>query len=711
MTMDKKLRFLIVSELILFFSTNPVEAVVFDETAPWPLEPLVVTATRTEKSLSETPYAVSVVDLESDKAKTIYRTVPEALKYEPGIMVQKTGHGQGSPYIRGFTGFRTLFLVDGIRLNNSVWRDGPNNYVGTVDPYSISRIEVVRGPSSALYGSDAIGGTVNMISKANTSTETGFNLHPNVYYRFADAENSHTGHAETTGNFDDKMGFLLGLSYKDYGDVVGGDKVGLQPKTGYRDMDVNFKGDYALTPDSKLTFAHQHVQLDDAWRSHSTQYAVPWNGTVVGTDQKRSIDQQRELTYVKYHGKNLKGMFDNLNITTSFQQQDEDELRIQKNGTSNQQGFRVDTVGLTLQADKTSDFGKWTYGIEYYHDSVDSFRNNYNADGSFKNAEIQGPVADGSSYDLFDIFIQNEYALLDSLDLTVGGRYTHAAVAAEKIKDPVTKAQSTYSNDWDNLAGNARLMYHFDEQQHWNLFSGVSQGFRAPNLSDLTRLDTALSGELETSSVNLKPEQYISYEVGLKTNYDNWSAQLSYFYTDIADMIIRVPTGNVIDGQREVTKKNSGNGFVQGIEFGGTYRFHPQWTAFSSASWTEGIVAGYASSAPTLVDEPMSKMMPVLANFGLRWDSLEKKYWIEGMITIASNQDKLSSSDIRDTQRIPPGGTPGYAIYNIRGGWAMNRNVDLTLALENLSNADYRVHGSGLNEPGRNFIIGVGVMF
>ncbi|MGR8930365.1 MAG: TonB-dependent receptor plug domain-containing protein [Gammaproteobacteria bacterium] len=711
MAKNQVLSYLALSNLIWFGTSNMASAAGYSETEVTELDRLVVTASRSEKKLSDTPYAASVVELESDKAKTIYRTIPEALKYEPGVMVQKTGHGQGSPYIRGFTGFRTLLLVDGIRLNNSVWRDGPNNYLNTVDPYSIGRMEIVRGPSSALYGSDAIGGAVNMISAGNSNTETGFNLHPNVYYRFGDAENSHSGHAETTGNYDDRLGFLLGMSYKDYGDVVAGEPTGVQPRTGYRDLDVNFKGDFKLTPDSKLVFAHQHVRIDDAWRSHSTRYAVPWNGTVAGSDQRRSLDQQRELTYVKYQGKNFSGPFDNLNVTTSFQQQDEDEFRIKSKGDGYRQGFRVDTVGLTIEADKITAFGKWTYGIEYYHDSVNSFKNNYNANGSFKNSDIQGPVADDAAYDLFDIFIQNEYALLESLDLTVGGRYTHAAVDAGKMADPLTNAQTSYSNSWDNLAGSARLMYHFDEDRHWNLFSGVSQGFRAPNLSDLTRLDTALSGERETSSLNLKPEQFISYEAGIKTDYDDWSAQLSYFYTDIVDMIIRAPTGNVVGGQKEVTKKNSGNGFVQGVEFGGTYRFHPQWTAFGSASWVEGTVAGYPTSAPQLVDEPMSKMMPVMANFGLRWDSQDKDLWIEGMVTVASNQDKLSSSDIRDTQRIPPGGTPGYAVYNLRGGWLVNKHVNLTLALENLSDADYRIHGSGLNEPGRNVVLGVGVKF
>lgn len=696
---------------ILFFSACPSWVTVYAETDTLQFEPIVITATRTKKTLLDVPYSASVVELDTNKAQTIYRTVPEALKYEPGIMVQKTGHGQGSPYIRGFTGFRTLYLIDGIRLNNSVFRDGPNQYANTIDPYSISRMEVVKGPSSALYGSDAIGGTINLISRGNTRTETGFNLHPNFYYRFSDAENSHSGHAETSGNYDDKLGFLLGLSYKDYGDLIGGDQLGRQPKTGYDDLDVNFKADYAITRDSKITMAHQHVNIDDAWRTHSTIFGRSWKGTAVGTDKIRVLDQKRELSYLKYDGQNFNTIFDNLNVTFSFQQQDETEYRVRSNDKSNSQGFNVDTVGFTVQADKMTQFGKWTYGVEYYHDSVDSHNTKFNADGTISSIEIQGPVADDSAYTLFDFYIQNEYPLLDSLDMIIGGRFTHAAVDAEKIKNPVTGSQTSFSNDWNNLAGSARFLYHIDESDHWKAFAGVSQGFRAPNLSDLTRLDTALSGELETSSTDLKPEQYISYEIGFKTDYENGSAQLAYFYTDVNDMIIRAPTGNVVDGQLEVTKKNSGNGFIHGLEFSGSYRFHPQWTTFSTASWTEGHIDAFPTSAPVLAYEPITRMMPVTANFGLRWNSITQNYWLEGLITLAAGQYRLSSSDQRDRQRIPPGGTPGYTVYNIRGGWTVNKHVDLTLALENLTDKDYRIHGSGLNEPGRNFILGVGVKF
>lgn len=107
-----------------------------------------------------------------------------------GIMIQETAFGQGSPYIRGFTEFRNVFLVDGIRLNNSVFREGPNQYWNTVDPFSLERLGVVKGPGSVLYGSDAVGGTVNAISKSPALDQTGRSYSSSTTYRAASAENS-----------------------------------------------------------------------------------------------------------------------------------------------------------------------------------------------------------------------------------------------------------------------------------------------------------------------------------------------------------------------------------------------------------------------------------------------------------------------------------------------------------------------------------------
>ena len=133
------------------------------------LDPLVITATRSENT-QFLPYSVANIteDTMRDQAR---RTLPEALQYTPGVLVQKTTHGHGSPFIRGFTGRQNLLLVDGVRLNNSTWRSGPIQYWNTVDSYSLDRIELVKSQGSVLYGSDAIGGTLNAFTKSSNFME------------------------------------------------------------------------------------------------------------------------------------------------------------------------------------------------------------------------------------------------------------------------------------------------------------------------------------------------------------------------------------------------------------------------------------------------------------------------------------------------------------------------------------------------------------
>lgn len=111
------------------------------------LQRITVTATRGPLNNLDSPAIVHSRDAVELRMQRQVRTTPESLRDLPGVMVQKTGHGQGSPYIRGFTGFRTLFLIDGIRLNNSTFRDGPNQYWNTVDPLSVGSLELVKGRS------------------------------------------------------------------------------------------------------------------------------------------------------------------------------------------------------------------------------------------------------------------------------------------------------------------------------------------------------------------------------------------------------------------------------------------------------------------------------------------------------------------------------------------------------------------------------------
>jgi hemoglobin/transferrin/lactoferrin receptor protein len=261
------------------------------------------------------------------------------------------------------------------------------------------------------------------------------------------------------------------------------------------------------------------------------------------------------------------------------------------------------------------------------------------------------------------------------------------------------------------VVGSARGVYHIDKAGHWNIFGGVSQGFRAPNLSDLTRFDIARTAELETPSPGLAPERFLSYEIGAKAEYKDFALQASYFYTVIEDMIVRQPTGRVIGGNREVTKRNAGEGYIQGFEMAPSWRFHPQLTAFGNFTWMRGQMQSFATAAPVKTWQPYSRLMPTTTEVGLRWDHPNKKLWAEMTGTFAGRQDRLSADDAVDTSRIPPGGTPGYAVLSMRTGYRVTENVGLTFAIENVTNEDYRIHGSGINEPGRNFIFGLDVKF
>lgn len=663
------------------------------------LDEVVITATRSPVRLFEAPYTAEVITADQINER-LYRTTPEALRDVPGVMVQKTSHGQGSPFIRGFTGFRNLFLIDGIRLNNSTFREGPNQYWSTVNPLTVQRYELVKGPSSVLYGSDAIGGTVNAITKTPTGYGEGSGHAGRAYYRGSTAERSSTIHGELSLTADRTLGAFIAGSGKWFGDLQGGADTGRLENTGYDEADADFKTEYFFNPDTRLVFAYQFVQQNNVPRTHSTIDAVPFAGSTVGTDLRRDLDQTRELVYVQFYAEQIEGFIDTMRLSLSYHRQDEVQDRIRGDRSRTVSGVDVNTLGFWAQFESPSPVGRWTYGIEFYRDWVNSF-----STGN----EIQGPVGDDSTYDLFGVFVQNQIELTERLDLTLGGRYTFAAAEAGSVSDPVTGLPIRIEDEWDSLVGSARVSFEIIPD-HWRVFGGISQGFRAPNLSDLTRLDSALSGEIETPSPDLEPEEFLAFEAGVKADYDNFALQAAYFYTDIDSIITRVPTGNIINGESEITKRNGGEGFIQGVEAGASWRFHPEFTLFGNITWMEGETEQFPTSAPVSVTAPADRIMPLTGQIGLRWQP-DRKLWVEGVLVVADEQDKLSFLNRNDTQRIPPGGTPGYEVLSLRGGYNFHRNASLTVALENILDEDYRIHGSGTNEPGINLIVGLDVRF
>lgn len=654
----------------------------------------VVTATRSRAKTFDTPYTADSVSGGTLERRS-FRTVPQALRNVPGVMVQETSHGQGSPYIRGFTGFRTLLLIDGIRLNNSVFRDGPNQYWNTIDPFSIGRIEIVKGPSSVLYGSDAIGGTVQVFTRDPYGyAESGWGFGGRAYYRFASAENSHIGRLELTTGHGERTGLLAAATGKEFGDLVAGDPIGRQDNTAYDEWDGDVKIEHFLDARTRLVFAYQHVRQNNVPRTHRTIYARSFHGTTVGNELRRDLDQERWLVYAQLHKEDIGGAVDAVHASLSWQSQSETRDRIRTGDRRDKQGFDVGTLGFWTQLESPSAVGRFTYGFELYHDDVDSF--------STSNP-IQGPVADDATYDLLGLFVQLQ-SVVGRCELVSGLRVTYAAVDADRVANPDTGLPFSITDDWVAVVGSVHVLYHLVPDR-WNLFGGVSQGFRAPNLSDLTRFDTARSNEFEIPAPGLDPEHFLTFETGIKgRGGERFVVGLSVFYTIVRDQIIRVPTGNTnADGDTEVTKDNVGDGWIYGIELSGSWRVRPQWTIFGLVAYLEGKVDTYPTAAPVVVREYIDRLMPLTAQLGLRWDEEAGRFWAEGLVIMADKADRLSTRDQGDTQRIPPGGTPGYAVVHLRAGWKASEKLRLTFAVENLFDKSYRVHGSGQNMPGTNF--------
>jgi len=194
-----------------------------------------------------------------------------------------------------------------------------------------------------------------------------------------------------------------------------GGGTGDQPRTGYDERDADIKITYDIAANRRLIAVVQHVTQDDAWRVHKTIFAKSWRGTTTGDELRRSLDQRRTLAYLQYEARDMTALASNMTLSLSWHQQDEEQLRVRNDGRYDRQGTDVGTLGLWGQWNIPARRGPWTAGAEVYRDSVDSFRKEFNADGTPREVGIQGPVADDASYVIADAFVQKQTAIGDNI--------------------------------------------------------------------------------------------------------------------------------------------------------------------------------------------------------------------------------------------------------------------------------------------------------
>ena len=677
------------------------------------LEEHVVTATRLPHANHALPYQVT--EIPQDRLlRAQPRSLPEALAETPGVLVQKSAHGQGSPYIRGFTGYRTLALVDGVRYNNSSYRDGPSEYFGLLDVQGIERIEVLNGPASVRYGSDAVGGVISVQSERSRYADgvagTRF-LNGSQHYRHASADRSHLSRTELDLGAGRQWGLRVGYSYKDYGDVHAAG-LGRQPRTGYDEQAVDARLDVTLSDNWHMSGLHQRLRQDDVWRTHATVFARPYQGTTVGSDRLRLKDQARTLSYIRVQGQPASAVIDSARFTLSHQQWQEDGERIRGNGRSLVENFKSNMGGVDVEMTSHLAALGVRYGLDYYQDNLDSHGAQFDANGQLTAINVQGPLGDDARYGTFGAFVQAELPLGERLAVMAGSRYTHIDVNIGRFEDPASGAPTSFADDWQQFVHSLRGSYALCADDSQQLWAGISQAFRAPNVADISRYGASRSNETEIAATTLKPETFLVFELGWRGEWAPWSTSVSLFRTRIHDYIASTPTGRVVDGSIEVSKRNSASGYVQGIELGAQWRLSSHWRMQGTLAWQEGRLDSFTTLAARVsTREALSRVMPLTAHWRLDWTSTDTRSWLSGGVTFSDSARHLSAADRLDTERIPPGGTPAYVLVGVHAGHSLSPHVMLQAALDNVLDDAYRTHGSGSNEAGFGATLGMTLTF
>lgn len=627
---------------------------------------MVVTATRVEREVFDTPQAVTILDDQDiDEANTA--ATPDLFKYAPGVYMQKTNLGGGSPFVRGLTGKQVLILIDGVRLNNSYYRFGPHQYLNVVDPNAIERVEVVRGPTSVLYGSDALGGTVNLITKRRTDFAEKADTNGLLQGYYESASNGRAGRAQLEGNHGD-LGWIAGITGKRYDDIEAGGDVGAQVPSAYDEIDGDLKLNYRLAAAREFIFAQQNTRQND----------VPKTSEVtLGDKAKFNYEpQQRALTYVEYRDQSP-GLFDSVRINASYNRQKEGEeiIRASTPTVETREITDVKTRGIFAQlGSRLSDSNRLTYGVEHYRDTFDTSKESVNLVTGIATAQTPG-TPDGATYESTGVYLQDEFRLSTRADLIAGLRYS-------RFQADGAVAATSLSFDADDTSGSLNARYRLAPSL--NLVGGIAQGFRAPNMEDFFGRVDFVS---EIPNTGLQPEKSLAREIGLKYYADGTSAEIYYHDTDYEGFIDRVAVAPGVVQRQNVQDAN-----IRGVEAGVSHRMATAWLASGTATWTHG--------EDTNSGAPLRRIPPLNGALRLRYDWSER-LWGEFASVFADKQDRLAAGD-RSDPRIPAGGTPGYGVFHFNLGWKPTRGHDLFATFENLGDKLYKTHGSGIYASGRS---------
>jgi hemoglobin/transferrin/lactoferrin receptor protein len=651
------------------------------------------------------------------------------------VFVQKSQLGGGSPVIRGFEASRVLLMVDGVRMNSAIFRAGHLQNIITVDNMILDRVEILYGPSSTMYGSDALGGVVNMFTKNPTlNTNSQWKTNGNLVYRYANGQNENRTHVDVN-IANDKWAYLTSFTNSSFGDLRQGNNrsstypnfgkrlfyvtnengvdvvnsntnnVNIQKTTGYTQTDLLQK---VLFKPNDNTEHLLNIQLSNS--SDINRYdrltETASNGTPTYAEWYYG-PQLRNMVGYKLSKTNLSGYFQEMTINANYQHLE--ESRISRKFKSSNKDFRlekVDIVGVNadfLHKDKN---GEVHFGVESYYDIVNSTAYRNNISTQVKTA-ITTRYSDGPTNMAYQaLYVQHTKNLNSNWVLNDGLRFNLVQLNAQ-FKDtslmhfPFTEA--TQSNA--AFTGNIGLAYNADNG--YRVAFGLSSGFRAPNIDDLTKVFDTKTGYVVVPNKDLKPEYTYNAEINVSKNTAAYSWGASVFYTWFQNAL--VADKFTWNGQSQIVyqgvlssvyaTQNKAKATVYGFNVNGRLRVMNNTDLTATYTYTKGT---YNDGVKEM---PLDHIPPSYGRIGLKHGSAKLNAELfsvfNGWKHIADYNLNGEDNEIYATKD----GMPSWMTLNFSSNYAPAKNISIGFQIENITDLNYRYFASGISAVGRNYIL------
>jgi hemoglobin/transferrin/lactoferrin receptor protein len=723
------------------------------------LDEVVISVFKREEKSKRIAEQIAVLSAK-DILKVSPQTSADLLATIPGIKVQKSQFGGGSPVIRGMESNRVLLVVDGVRMNNAIYRKGHLQSSITIAPNLLDKIEVVFGPSSVIYGSDALGGVIHYYTKTpKLSAEN--EVKSQFFSRFSTVNQEITTNVSAEISYKNWASFTS-VSYSDFGELKAGNnrnhgfdnwgKVfyysenvhgnynenptinsnpNLLRNTGYNQTDVLQKFFVPLSKKTDLKINLQYSTSSNIQRFDrlteirnitdvSSLKFAEWS---YGPQKRLLISSQLLLNPDK-------NWLESGTITAAYQYLQ--ESRIQRKFGSLDRSYREENVAVfsvngdfsvPITEDKTRAL---SYGFEFAYNDVSS--NSYGRTLNISNGEINGFSDDfkvqsrypdgGSNYLSSAFYVAYRQDVNSKSTLNTGIRFTNTHLNATWIDQTFIQL---LDNDIsaNNSAITATLGYVYKPSKNWQLNSVLSSGFRSPNIDDVGRVREK-SGDVTVPNINVKPEFAYNAEVGIQKYFNDRKFRLSanLFYTFLHNYIVR--DGFTINGSDQVlfdgeygnavANQNRGNAFIAGYTCSYLGKLSNTWNTSGFITFTKGRT--YDS------EEPMSSIPPLFGQFEVNY----KKDRTEVGAALRFNSKKdiadFNFTEGIDNHDLTPivdvnavnneniyYGSPSWISVGVNGSYIVTKNLSVQARLDNLFDEHYIEFASGVSSPGRNLSV------